>query len=97
MENKYDSNIGYNHGISITERKLISITGVIKIDSFDEEEFLLETNMGHVVVKGKDLELLKLDTKDGVVSIKGLIVSMSYLEDLKKQNKKGRLFEKLFQ
>lgn len=97
MEGKLNNSIGYNHAISINERKMINITGVLKLESFDEEEFLMETNMGHLVIKGKDLELIKLDTKDGVVAIKGLIISMSYLEDLKKQNKKGRLFEKLFQ
>lgn len=97
MEGKLNSSIGYSHAININERKLINITGVLKLESFDEEEFLMETNMGHLVIKGKDLELIRLDTKDGVLTIKGLIISMSYLEDLKKQNKKGRFFEKLFQ
>ena len=36
----------YNHTISITERKNINISGVKKIESFDNEEFLLETTMG---------------------------------------------------
>ncbi len=90
MENSVNS-------INLTERKHISVSGVLKIDSFDEEEFLLETNMGYLVVKGKELELIKLDNKEGIVSIKGQIDSMNYLDELKKQNKKSRLFEKLFQ
>ena len=32
--------ISTNHSISITERKNIMITGVKKIDCFDEQEFL---------------------------------------------------------
>ena len=36
---KFAENISYNHGISINERKMIYITGVNKIESFDEEEF----------------------------------------------------------
>ena len=88
-------NISYNHGISINERKTIYITGVIKIESFDEEEFLLETNMGFLVLKGSNLEIVRLDTKDGTVSIKGTIDSFSYLESLKK-NKKKDVFDKLF-
>ena len=36
------SSVSQNHGISINERKSIYITGVLKIDNFDEEEFLLE-------------------------------------------------------
>ena len=61
---KFTESISYNHGISINERKVTNITGVNKIESFDEEEFLLETNMGYLVIKGNSLEILKLDTKD---------------------------------
>ncbi len=93
---KMIENISYNHGININERKSIYITGVIKIDSFDDEEFLLETNMGYLAIKGENLELLKLDTKDGIVSIKGLIISFCYMENLKKQSKQGNILDKLF-
>ena len=89
-------NISGSHSISINERKYIYINGVIKIDSFDEEEFLLETNQGYLAIKGEGLELIRLDTKDGVVSIKGLIISMSYIEDLKKPVKQSGFFEKVF-
>ena len=35
-----------NHNVTINSRKNIIITGVKKIDSFDENEFLVDTNMG---------------------------------------------------
>ena len=73
---KFAENISYNHGISVNERKLVYITGVLKIESFDEEEFLLETNMGFLAIKGSGLEIVRLDTKDGIVSIKGTIDSL---------------------
>lgn len=92
---KYAENISYNHGISINERKLLYVTGVLKIESFDEEEFLFETNMGFLVIKGSNLEIVKLDTKEGVVSIKGLVDSMCYLDNIKKGNKSSFL-DKLF-
>ena len=88
-------NISYNHGISINERKAMNITGVTKIESFDEEEFLLETNMGFLAIKGSILEIVRLDTKDGFLSIKGTIDSMSYFDSLKKNNKSS-FVEKLF-
>ena len=90
------NNISQNHGISINERKSMYITGVLKIDSFDDEEFLIETNMGYLVIKGENLEIVKLDTKDGIVSIKGSFISLSYIEELKKMNKENSLFNKLF-
>ena len=61
---KFAENISYNHGISVNERKLIYITGVNKIESFDEEEFLLDTSMGYLAIKGNGLEIVRLDTKE---------------------------------
>ena len=88
--------ISTNHNITITERKNIVITGVKKIDSFDNEEFLLETNMGYIVIKGSDLEIIKLDTYQGNVSIKGIINSLSYMENAHKKEKEDNMFSKLF-
>ena len=62
---KVNEVINGSHAISINERKVIYITGVNKIDSFDDEEFLLETNMGYIVIKGTSLEIIKLDTYQG--------------------------------
>lgn len=96
MDKTLNESISQNHGISINERKSIYLTGVLKIDNFDEEEFLLQTTMGYLVIKGQGLEIIKLDTKDGIVSIKGLIISISYIEDLKKSNKDNNIISKLF-
>lgn len=84
------------HNISITQRKNINISGVKKIDNFDETEFLLETNMGYIEIKGSGLEIIKLDTYQGDVSIKGKIDSLSYLESAKKQENKESILTKLF-
>lgn len=85
----------YNHNITINERKNIVISGVKKIDSFDDEEFLLETSMGYLIIKGTSLEIIKLDTYQGNVSIKGKVNSINYLENNKKE-KEESMFNKLF-
>ena len=85
-----------SHNITITERKNIIISGVKKIDSFDNEEFLLETNMGYIVIKGSELEIIKLDTYQGNVSIKGHINSLTYMENGKNKEKEEGIFSKLF-
>lgn len=86
----------YNHSINILERKNILVTGVKKIESFDNEEFLMETAMGFLVLKGDDLELLKLDTLQGNVSIKGLLKSFAYLDDDLKKDKENSIISRLF-
>lgn len=85
-----------SHSISINERKNINITGVKKIDSFDNEEFLLETTMGYLAIKGDGLEIIKLDTYQGNVSIKGKVNSMIYMDNQKKGEKEEGIFGKLF-
>ncbi len=84
-----------NQEIKIVDRASISLTGVSKIVSFDDEEFLLETNMGNLRILGNNLELLKLDTTEGNVKIKGKINSFMYIEG-KTKVKEDSLLNKLF-
>ena len=86
----------YSHSVSIIERKNILITGVKKVDSFDKEEFLVETIMGYLALKGEDLELVKLDTLSGSVTIKGMVNSFDYIEEDIKKDKEGSIISRLF-
>lgn len=81
MDNTYGSS-----EIKLIDRSSINITGVNKIISFDDEEFLMETTMGNLRILGNSLELLKLDTNDGIVKIKGKINSYSYIDKINKEN-----------
>ena len=83
----------FNHNITLTERKNLVVTGVKKIDNFDSNEFLLETTMGYLSIKGSDLEIVKLDTYQGNVSIKGQISNLNYTENTKKEES---FFSKIF-
>ena len=96
MDKETTAITNYNHGISIVERKSLIVTGVKKIESFDNEEFLMDTIMGFLIVKGDGLELIKLDTLQGNVSIKGLIKSFMYVEDTKSKDKESSIFNRLF-
>ena len=91
-----DKDITTNHNINITGRKNINISGVKKVENFDESEFVLDTNMGYLKITGSNLEIIKLDTYQGDISIKGKINSFIYLDDNKKQEKQESIFSKLF-
>lgn len=85
-----------NHIVNINQRKSITISGVKKIDNFSDASFLLETNMGFILIKGSELEIIKLDTFQGDISIKGKIDSLSYQESSNKKNNKESVISKLF-
>lgn len=93
---KIDVGTNFNHGISLIERKNLVVSGVKKIENFDDEEFLMETTLGFLVVKGENLELVKLDTLQGNVTIKGLIKGMNYIEEIKEKDKEQGIFNRLF-
>lgn len=88
--------VSSTHNVTITGRKNIVISGVKKIESFDEKEFLIDSVMGFIDIKGSDLEIIKLDTFQGDVTIKGKIDSLVYLETSNKKNKSDSIFNKLF-
>ncbi|MGL4522733.1 MAG: sporulation protein YabP [Bacilli bacterium] len=86
---------GKSHDVNMQGRKTVDITGVKQVDSFDSEEFLLETVMGYMVIKGYNLQMNNLDVDQGIVSIKGKITGMTYLDEGPTQKSKG-ILGKLF-
>ena len=86
----------FNHGITISERKNVVVSGVKKIESFDNEEFLMDTTLGFLTIKGSGLEIIKLDTYQGNVSIKGNLDSLSYMSKDVKKEKEESFISKLF-
>ena len=83
-----------SHSFSVSERKYIIIKGIVKIDSFDKEEFLIETVQGFMHIKGEELEVVKLDTYQGNITIKVRINLVEYIDELNK--KESSLFNRLF-
>ena len=89
-----NDNIYKTHEVKIINRDILSLTGISKISNFDVDEFMLESVVGNIFVKGKNLEVIQLDTDKGDIKIKGKINSITYM-DSKKENKES-LFAKLF-
>lgn len=81
-----DVSTNLSHSFSVSERKNIIISGVVKIDSFDSEEFLLETVQGYMILRAENLEVVKLDTYQGNVTIKGRIDAISYIDENAKKD-----------
>ena len=95
MEKMTDEN-NLNHSVQISERKTALITGVKKLESFDNKEFFLSSVMGYMLIKGDGLELVRLDTFQGTLSIKGSINSLNYLDSTNKKGAKESVLSKLF-
>ncbi|WP_085993733.1 sporulation protein YabP [Oceanobacillus senegalensis] len=84
-----------DHYVKMNNRRNLEITGVKEVDSFDNEEFLLETVMGYLIVRGQNLQLKNLDVGEGIVTIKGKVYELTYVDDQGQEKAKG-FFSKLF-
>lgn len=96
MDKSRDIEGSFNHAVQISERNNVLITGVKKLENFDSKEFFLESIMGFILIKGEGLELIKLDTFQGTLSIKGKINSLNYLEAGGKKASGESMLSKLF-
>lgn len=81
--------------IKMLNRKLLEISGVLNVESFDSEEFLLETECGFMVIKGQNLHIKNLNLEQGLVAIEGLVNELAYLDGNSQVKTKG-IFGKLF-
>ena len=85
-----------NHDIFITARKKLQITGINKIVSLNNEEFLIDTKMGLLLIEGNNLVMQQLDIDKGQIWIEGTINSLGYIENDKKKKEKTTFLGKLF-
>lgn len=81
--------------IRMLNRKVMEVTGVLNVESFDSEEFQLETECGFLSIKGSNLHIKNLNLEQGLVAIEGLVDEMAYREEGGSGKSKG-LLGKLF-
>lgn len=96
MAINYDENKQYNnkaHNIILENRKMVTISGVSDIDSFDEQAVIMFTDLGDLEIRGSNLHINKLSIETGEVNIEGDIMAMIYSDNVKTS---GGFFSKIF-
>ncbi|QWU16343.1 sporulation protein YabP [Paenibacillus sophorae] len=83
------------HDLHMRSRKAVDLTGVQNVESFDSEEFKLQTELGILVIRGTHLHIKNLSLENGLLSVEGNVHSLIYLDPGAKGNNKG-LLGKLF-
>jgi len=83
------------HNVIMENRRRMSVSGVEEVDSFDESSVSLYTQMGMLLIKGKNLHINKLNVDTGELIIEGEIVALIY-SDGGNEKKTGGFFGKLF-
>ncbi len=83
-----------SQNVLLKDRKRLEISGIKKIESLNSEEFLIDTKLGMLFVKGKELEMQQLDTDNGNLWISGTVNLIQYMDTTKKE--KSGFFGKVF-
>ena len=78
------------HKLTLDERKNLTMTGVTEVVSFDENNVVLHTSLGTLLVQGQQLQLKTLTLEGGNVAVEGEINSLTY-EQIRQGGWLGRL------
>ena len=84
------------HRLEISNRGKGSVTGILDVMSFDENQIVLDTDMGVLHIKGKNLHVSRLTLEKGEVDIEGTFDSFSYSSGDSRQRSGESLFGRLF-
>ena len=68
------------HKLQLSERKVLTMTGVTEGVSFDENAVVLQTSLGLLIVQGQQLSLKNLSLDGGQVAVEGSISALAYEE-----------------
>ena len=82
------------HNVIMEGRKKMSVSGVDDVESFDENEVVMSTSQGILVVRGSDLRIEKLSLDSGDVILEGALERLEYEDDIKASG--SSLFSRLF-
>ena len=81
------------HTVILDGREKLSISGVVDVQSFDEEQVLLETVRGMLVVRGRGLHVERLQLEAGELIVEGEVGLVEYDDSVQPR---GGLFSRLF-
>lgn len=79
------------HSLVMSNRQRLTLTGVIDVGGFCDDKIEVKTAMGAMLIKGKNLNINKLNTDTGELDIDGSVNSVEYLT-----KKDGGFISRLF-
>ncbi len=80
--------------IILESRERMTVSGVIEVESFDENSIILDTELGTLIIKGQVLKIGKLNLDSGEVLAEGEFDSFEYTAET---THRGGFFSRMFQ
>ena len=81
------------HNMVLEDRRILTVSGVADVDSFDEETVTVFTDFGELTVRGSNLHINRLSVETGDLTVEGNIAALIYSDEAPKS---GGFFSKVF-
>ncbi|NLB80631.1 MAG: sporulation protein YabP [Clostridiaceae bacterium] len=81
--------------VLIEDRLKLTVTGVIDVDCFDNENVILITELGTLIVSGSNFRINRLNVDIGEIIIEGEISGLVYSDGYSRKSK-GSFLSKMF-
>lgn len=94
-EEKYNLR-GGQHRLVIENREHTVVTGVVHVDSFDDEEVVMETELGLLALRGENMHIKHLNLEQGEVTVEGYILELAYADEKRSRGRGKNILERLF-
>ena len=91
-----EEKLGLSHKVMLNNREEGKMTGILDVISFDENSIVLDTDMGLLTSKGKDLHVSRLTLEKGEIDIEGRTDSFIYSSNESYRKAGKSLFTRLF-
>lgn len=83
------------HQLTLRGRESLVVDGVANVESFDDQEVVVETDQGLLFVRGSDLSIKELNLETGNLVVTGFITALEYTGAAAGQKRQG-LLRRLF-
>jgi len=84
------------HTCLLQDRASVSLTGVREVVSFDENQVVMDTDLGLLTLKGKELHVSRLTVERGEVDVEGTVDSLAYSSNEAYRKSGQSVFARLF-
>ncbi|HHW25973.1 MAG TPA: sporulation protein YabP [Firmicutes bacterium] len=86
------------HKIEIVQREQVRLQGVIHVESFDEQQVVVETDLGMLTLSGEEFHITSLDLDKGLMIIEGNVGALEYshLDRARLRQKDKGFLQRLF-
>lgn len=83
------------HNVILENRSHLVLSGITDVDSFNEEQISLFTQLGELTIRGKNLHINEMSVESGDLSVEGDISALVYgdKDRKKKLSAIGKIFK----